>query len=472
MASQFTVRFPRARRSASVLDLYLGLVSAAGLLVLGLLLRRDAAGAFGDIDLTFWVLAVFVLPAEIMRVNTWNRGGVHQLTMSRPFALVLLTGWGAAPTVVVFVIASVVSDLIYRKPLLRIPFNAGQYTLSIAAASLVYTALGGQPSLQLEQIPAFIAAAVVLILMNRLLVRVAVALYEQHPMTIGYLLAEAQVELVEGAVQCGVVLVALLLIGQRPVLPLVLVTPALPLFVAGRATAEVEILRRTRPLGRVRASAELNERRAVVQSLLRATELERVKLAADLHDGPLQQIDQLMARIREVQASIEAGRPERRLVDQLEREVPELGRQLRLFVTELRPRVMQRHGLVGALTHLAREFQTSYGIEFDVQAKAVERLPEELGVLLYRVTQEALTNIVKHAHASHVHVAVAMDDGVVRLQIQDDGVGFQPAEAQEGHYGLAIMRERVEMAGGTFQVDSMLGGGSTITADIQARSLP
>src|SRR6266516_1628709 len=196
MASQFQLSISRPKRSPSALDVYLVLVALAGLLVCGWLLR-DAANSLSNTDLTFWVLAAFVLPAEILRVTTWSRGSVNQLTMSRPFALALLTGWGAPLTVVVFVIASVVSDLIYRKPALRIPFNAGQYALSIAAASVVYTALGGQPSLRLEQVPAFLAATLVLILVNRLLVRVAVALYEQHPMTIGYLLAEAQVELVE-----------------------------------------------------------------------------------------------------------------------------------------------------------------------------------------------------------------------------------------------------------------------------------
>src|SRR6266536_2845131 len=147
-------------------------------------------------------------------------------------------------TVVVFVIASVVSDLIYRKPALRIPFNAGQYALSITAASVVYTALGGQPSLRLEQVPAFIAATVVLILVNRLLVRAAVALYEQHPITIGYLLTEAQVELVEGAVQFSMVLVALLVAEHRLVLPLVLALPALPILAAGRAAERAETLSR------------------------------------------------------------------------------------------------------------------------------------------------------------------------------------------------------------------------------------
>src|SRR6266508_241866 len=210
MASQFQLSFPRRKRSASALDVYLVLVALAGLLVCGWLLR-DASTSLGNADLTFWVLAACVLPAELMRVTTWNRGSVNTLTMSRPFALALLTGWGAPLTVVVFVIASVVSDLIYRKPALRIPFNAGQYALSITAASVVYTALGGQPSLRLEQVPAFIAATV---------------------------------ELVEGAVQFSMVLVALLVAEHRLVLPLVLALPALPILAAGRAAERAETLSR------------------------------------------------------------------------------------------------------------------------------------------------------------------------------------------------------------------------------------
>jgi nitrate/nitrite transporter NarK len=102
--------------------------------------------------------------------------------------------------VVVFVIASVVADLIHRKPLVRVLFNGAQYAVSIGAAGAVYRALGGRLSLTLGQVPVFVAAAVVLVLVNRLLVRIAVALHERRSLTVGYLLLEAQVELVEGAV--------------------------------------------------------------------------------------------------------------------------------------------------------------------------------------------------------------------------------------------------------------------------------
>jgi signal transduction histidine kinase len=475
MASQFRLPFIRVRRLASLLPAYVRLVIAAGLLVLGVLLLK-AAAAFRDTDLTFWLLAACALPAEIIRFRATHRGEVHHFTLSRPFALALLTGWPITAAVLVFVFASVVSDLNQLrhdpKPLVRVPFNAAQYVLSLTAAGATYVALGGQPSLGLEQVPAFFTAAVVLLLVNQLLVRIAMALSQQQPITIRFLLALTRIDLLEGAVQCGVVLIALLVAGQRPLLPLLLALPALPLFVAARATEQVEILRRARPLGRNRGAAQLDERREAVQALLRATELERVKLAADLHDGPLQQIDQFVARIQEVQAGLDAGRLERSLVEQLGKEVPALGRNLRSIVAELRPPVMQRFGLVGALTHLAQEFQTTYRIVFDVQASPIDQLSEELEVVLYRVTQEALTNIVKHSRASHVQVTVAIDDGVVRLQIHDNGSGFDPALIEGGHYGLAIMRDRVEMVGGAFQIDSTLGHGSTITLDIEVDAQP
>jgi signal transduction histidine kinase len=243
MASQLRLPFSRARRSRSNLGVYLTLVALAGLGVCVSMLPH-AVSELRSVDLTFWVLAACVLPAEIIRIPVWRRGTLNQITMSRPFALALLTGWGVPLAVLVFVIASVLSDMIDRKPAVRIPFNAGQYALSIAAAGAVYTSLDGQRSLTLAQVPAFLAAALTLMLVNRLLVRVAVAMYEERTLSIGYLLEEAQIELVEGAVQFSIVLVALLVAEHRLVLPAVLALPAVPIFVAGRAADRAEALSR------------------------------------------------------------------------------------------------------------------------------------------------------------------------------------------------------------------------------------
>jgi signal transduction histidine kinase len=243
MASHSHLALPRARRRLTGLDVWVALVTLAGFAMLAWLLPRAVTGA-RHADLSFWVLAVCVLPAELIRIPVWRRNAVYQFTMSRPFALALLTGWGIPLTVVVFMLASVASDLLHRKPVMRISFNAGQYALSIAAAGWVYQHLGGRPPLGLEQVPAFVAATVVLVLVNRLLVRVAVTLAERRPLTPASLFAGTQVELLEGAVQFSLVLVALLVAEHRLVLPVVLAVPALPLYVAGRAAHRAEALSR------------------------------------------------------------------------------------------------------------------------------------------------------------------------------------------------------------------------------------
>ncbi len=243
MASQFRVAFPSARRQPTGLDVYLVLITIVGIALLVWLLP-DAAVAARQVDLSFWVLAACVLPAELIRIPVWRRNAVYQFTMSRPFALALLTGWGVPLAVVVFMIASVVSDLLHRKPALRVCFNAGQYAISISAAGAVYTLLGGRPPLGLGQVPAFVVATIVLVLVNRVLVRIAVTLLERRPLTPAYLLADSQVELLEGAVQFSMVLVALLVAEHRLVLPVVLAVPALPMYVAGRAANRAEALSR------------------------------------------------------------------------------------------------------------------------------------------------------------------------------------------------------------------------------------
>lgn len=243
MASQFRLALPRARRQPTGFDVYLVLVGLVGIAMLVWLLP-DVATAAGKADLAFWVLAACVLPAELIRIPVWRRNAVYQITMSRPFALALLTGWGVPLAVAVFMASSVVSDLLHHKPALRVSFNAGQYALSIAAAGWVYQHLGGRPSLGLGQVPAFVAATIVLVVVNRQLVRLGIALLERRPLTLSSLFAGTQVELLESPVQFSMVLVALLVAEHRLVLPVVLAVPALPMYVAGRAANRAEALSR------------------------------------------------------------------------------------------------------------------------------------------------------------------------------------------------------------------------------------
>jgi signal transduction histidine kinase len=143
-------------------------------------------------------------------------------------------------------------------------------------------------------------------------------------------------------------------------------------------------------------------------------------------------------------------------------------------MSELRPAVLDEQGLEAALLSQARAFEETSGVARDIRSGLETRLAPELETVLYRVTQESLTNIGKHARASRVTVSLATENGGVRLRIHDDGVGFDPLAARElvsdGHFGLAGMRERVEMVGGRMVVDSVPGEGTTV--DVQMASQP
>jgi signal transduction histidine kinase len=372
MASHPHLAFLRARRQLTSLDVWVAIVTLAGLAVIVGVLPEVPAAA-GDANLSFWVLAACVLPAELIRIPVWRRHTVYQMAMSRPFMLALVTGWGIPLSVVVFVAASVVSDLIHRKPAQRVCFNGGQYALMIVATGAAYHQLGGHPPLGLEQVPAFIAATIVLVLVNRLLVRTAVTLAERRPLTLGSLLAESQVELIEGPVQVSLVLVALLVAEHRLVLPVVLAVPALPMYVAGRAADRAEKMSRKyakeslhyRHLfvvaDRFRRQAEsgsgvnslqlaamaLDLRtstsmlKGVLGTISREAERRDLGLLRDLAANGVEHTEQLAKKLDQLQSSAAAQRaePVRQLVDATE--LVSVAEQLAKTICEGRPVVVE-----------------------------------------------------------------------------------------------------------------------------------
>jgi signal transduction histidine kinase len=218
------------------------------------------------------------------------------------------------------------------------------------------------------------------------------------------------------------------------------------------------------------------ERKRVMQTVLRATEQERLRLAADLHDGPVQELTALRYSLNRARTRVQRGQHEEAesLLAGLEVDLSTGISGLRRLMAELRPAVLDEQGLEAALRNQARAFEAANGVACDVHSALQARLAPELETVLYRVTQESLTNIGKHAHASRVTVSLASEQDGVRLRIQDDGVGFDPLAARglvaDGHFGLAGMRERVEMVGGRLVVDSTPGEGTTV--DVQMASQP
>jgi signal transduction histidine kinase len=215
-----------------------------------------------------------------------------------------------------------------------------------------------------------------------------------------------------------------------------------------------------------------HERKRVMQSVLRMTEAERSKLAADLHDGPVQQLTALLYGLELTRHHIregDTGAADSLLASLEEKAAAEI-HGLRLLMTELRPPVLDDLGLISAIQNQGKSFEIASGVPTVVEADVAVDLPPELETVLYRVIQESLANVGKHAHASQVSISLATANGHVRLQVRDDGVGFDLSRASrllhEGHFGLVSMRERVEMVGGRLVVDSSPGRGTTVAVEL------
>jgi signal transduction histidine kinase len=213
------------------------------------------------------------------------------------------------------------------------------------------------------------------------------------------------------------------------------------------------------------------ERSRLVNKILSVAERQRSGMAAELHDGPIQGLTRLglaleRSQLRLRRGQLEAGRG--LLADAQESLAAEV-QSLRQIMATMRPPVLEERGLVSALCDYVEVVRQQAGISCTVAAKLPERLPEDTEIVLYRVVQEALTNVARHARASKARVELTETAEAVVLEVHDDGVGFDPATEQLSgldHFGLAGMRERVELAGGTWTVWSRPGAGTVLTASL------
>jgi signal transduction histidine kinase len=204
------------------------------------------------------------------------------------------------------------------------------------------------------------------------------------------------------------------------------------------------------------------------QSLVTA-ERERARWARELHDSVLQGL----ASRRVMLSSALKSRDAARLAAAVEDALLEMARDiddLRALIIELRPATLDQLGLVAALEDLAERVGQSAQIEVasDLQIDA-ERVGPELETVVYRLVQEALTNIAKHAGASRVDLQILGGEGRLDLLVSDDGKGFDP-DAEHSGFGLAGMRERVELAGGELRIESTPGAGTRVLASVPLAS--
>ena len=205
-----------------------------------------------------------------------------------------------------------------------------------------------------------------------------------------------------------------------------------------------------------------------VEQVIEAQEIERRRLAADIHDGISQRLVTLSYRLDA--ASRAVGSAPATVAEQLNlaRELVALTLgEARAAISGLRPPVLDDLGLSGGLASLARSVP---GVAIVVEL-ADTRLPDHIELALYRIAQECLQNVVKHARATNAQLTFTVGEDVARLEIADNGIGFDtfehPLGADEmGGYGLLSMAERAEIVGGRLNIRSRPGTGTSVTATI------
>jgi signal transduction histidine kinase len=212
------------------------------------------------------------------------------------------------------------------------------------------------------------------------------------------------------------------------------------------------------------------ERKQLLERTIRAAEDERVQIAADLHDGPIQHLAALGYSLESATTVLaQDARSGEQMVRQVqERLSDEIGGLRRLMVT-LRPPALDQAGLHVALQDFAEALAGQEGLAAAIDVEDVKDLSQEAETVLYRVAQEALRNVVRHARAGRVSVVLRPEGKVAEVVVSDDGVGFSAnggAFVRRGHFGIAGMRQRVEMVGGTLDIDSTPGRGTTVRARV------
>jgi two-component system sensor histidine kinase DegS len=222
-----------------------------------------------------------------------------------------------------------------------------------------------------------------------------------------------------------------------------------------------------RELGSHLESAQ--QSRALGLHVIRAQEEERRRLAREIHDGPTQLLNSVVLRIDVCQRFFDSD-PDR-LRDELQqlKELVRLSLQdVRKIIFDLRPMTLDDLGLIPALRTFLKDYQAKTGIETDFAVFGHDRRYDSVfEVAVFRIVQEALTNVSKHAGASRVWVKVETTGGKeIKVSIRDDGIGFDPEKITPGvagtQFGLVAMRERTELLGGAMQIQSTKGRGTRL----------
>jgi signal transduction histidine kinase len=219
---------------------------------------------------------------------------------------------------------------------------------------------------------------------------------------------------------------------------------------------------------RASIAVDLSQRvaRDALRRVVAGQELERRRLARELHDETGQALTSILLGLRAVDEAGEPGKIAQAIGELRELVVATL-QDVRRLAVQLRPKALDDFGLVPALERLVQTFSESSGIHVYLEARLGDgRLATEVETTIYRIVQEALTNIVKHAEGTNVSILLVRRDNTVTAVIEDDGRGFEPHDVRVDSLGLEGMRERVALHDGRLTIETAPGAGTTLRVEV------
>ncbi len=221
------------------------------------------------------------------------------------------------------------------------------------------------------------------------------------------------------------------------------------------------------------AGQRIRSRAETLARVIDAQEAERARVARDLHDQIGQALTSVLLGLRLVDGSLSSDQPDLAEVRSRSAEVRSLVadalEEVRRLAFELRPTVLDDIGLVAALQRLADDTTARHDVAVELTFHGLsddERLPADHETVVYRVVQEALTNVCRHAQATRVAVDVRNRHDQLQASVTDDGIGFALDAVRSGSLGLAGMHERAELVGGNLEIDSASGAGTRVVLKV------
>ena len=211
-----------------------------------------------------------------------------------------------------------------------------------------------------------------------------------------------------------------------------------------------------------------------IEMIVNAQESERQRLSRQMHDGPAQALSNFILQaeiaMRLLSVDVEQARDE---LNSLKSSAMRTFQQVRSFIFELRPMMLDDLGLVPTIRRYVESYREQAGIDVSISISGTERrLEPYLEVMIFRALQELLGNSSRHSHATAIKVYVDVSENIVKVSVDDNGKGFDPEIIDNGNsLGLKLIKDRVDMLGGTFEVDSSAGKGTRVVFSVPAAQI-